>query len=102
MRTSPTSSGHACSRARRRATWSELARTLGYANAPRALLVIGVIAPIAGVVALIVGIWVLVATIVAIRAALDYATGRAIATAVIGWLVQAIVIGLLWGLAIAS
>lgn len=73
------------------ASWSELARTLGYANAPRALLILGVIPILGPIVGLVVAVWVLLTTVVALRAALDFSTGRAIGTAVIGWLIQAIV-----------
>jgi hypothetical protein len=37
-----------------------------------------------------VGIWMLVAGIIAIRQALDFSTGRAILTAIIGWIPLAI------------
>lgn len=73
------------------ADWGELARTLGYASAPRALLVIGVVPVLSAIVGLIVAIWVLLTTVVALRAALDFSTGRAIGTAVLGWLVQGII-----------
>ena len=72
------------------ATWGELARTLGFARAPQFLLVLAVIPILGLVVALIVGIWVLVTTVVALRAALDFGTGRAIATGLLGVIVQAI------------
>jgi hypothetical protein len=52
------------------ATWGELLRTLGFAQAPGILL--------------IVGIWMLFTGVVAIRQALDFGTGRAIATALLG------------------
>lgn len=70
------------------ASWSELARTLGYASAPRALLVLGAVPLLGPPVGIVVGIWVLVTTVVALRAALDFSTARAIATALIGWIVQ--------------
>ena len=34
----------------------------------------------------IVGIWILIAGIIAIRQALDFSTGKAILTVVLGWL----------------
>lgn len=81
------------------ANWSELARTLGFANSPRALLIVGFVPVLGVIVGVVVGIWVLVATIVAIRAALDFSTGRAIATAVIGWLAQGVVLSIAFALA---
>ncbi len=83
-----------------RADWGELARTLGFANAPRILLVIGVVPVLNALVGAIVGIWVLVTTVVAVRAALDIGTGRAIAVAVLGLIPAAIVTGI--ALAIAD
>jgi len=69
------------------ATWGELLRTLGFANTPRILLVVGVI-PVLGILfGLVVFIWVLVTTVVAIRQALDFDTTSAILTAVVSWLV---------------
>jgi hypothetical protein len=65
------------------ATWGELLRTLGFAQTPGILAVV----PFVGVlVRIVVGIWILVAGVIAIRQALDFSTGKAIATALIGWL----------------
>ena len=73
------------------ADWGELARTLGFANSPRVLLVLGVVPALAGIVGLVVGLWVLWATVIALRAALDFSTGRAIGTAILGWIVQGVI-----------
>jgi hypothetical protein len=68
------------------ASWGELLRTLGFAQSPGLLYVVGII-PILGALAkLIIGIWVLVAGIIAIRQALDISTGKAVVTALLGWL----------------
>ncbi len=73
------------------ATWGELLRTLGFANSPRVLLVLTVI-PIVGIfVGLAVFIWMLFTTVIAIRQALDFDTGRAIATAVVSLLAQFVI-----------
>jgi hypothetical protein len=69
------------------ATWGELARTIGFAQTPRILLVLGIIPILGRLVGSVVGIWVLVASVIAIRQALDVTTGKAILTAVVGWLV---------------
>ncbi len=69
------------------ATWGELLRTLGYAQSPGVLLVIGFVPLFGWLVALIVPFWLLVAGIVAIRQALDFSTGKAVLTAVLGWVV---------------
>ena len=77
------------------ATWGELLRTLGFAQAPKVLAVLGIIPGLAWIVGVILGIWLLIAGIVAIRQALDFSTGKAIATAVLGWLAMVIPFALL-------
>jgi hypothetical protein len=77
------------------ATWGELLRTLGYAQAPGVLMILGIIRPLSGIIEAIVGIWLLIAGIVAIRQALDFGTGKAILTAFLGWLAGLIVMVLL-------
>ena len=80
------------------ATWGELLRTLGFAQAPRILLVLGVIPVFGRLVWLAVAIWVLIAGIIAIRQALDFSTQKALLTALIGWVVVVVVSALLGGL----
>jgi cytosine/adenosine deaminase-related metal-dependent hydrolase len=77
------------------ADWGELARTLAFANSPRALLIVGVVPLLAGVVVTIVLVWIAVATVVALRAALDFSTGRAIATGLVGFIIYGIIGGVL-------
>jgi hypothetical protein len=83
------------------ATWGELLRTLGFAQAPGLLAVVGVFGPLSGVTELVVSIWLLVTGIVAIRQALDFGTGKAILTAILGWL-SAIAVAILIALAIGG
>lgn len=80
------------------ADWGQVARTLGFANAPRALLVLGVIPGLFGIVSLIVGIWVLVATVIALRAALDVSTGRAVGIAIVSVIALILVTAVVGGL----
>jgi hypothetical protein len=61
----------------------EMLRVLGFAQAPRVIGVIPFLGPVAAV-------WVLVASVVAIREGLDFTTGRAVGTAIGGWLVWAL------------
>lgn len=81
------------------ADWGELLRTIGFAQAPGVLNVLGIIPVLGGLVKFAVSIWVLVAGIVAIRQALDVSTGKAILVAVIGWLAIFIPMLVLGGLA---
>lgn len=80
-----------------KADWGEAARTLGFASAPRVLLVVG-----PGFVGF-VWLWMLATTVVAVRAALDVSTRRAVAIAVVAWLAlslaQAVATGVARGLA---
>src|SRR5688572_26349206 len=72
------------------ADWAEVARPLGFANSPGVLLVLGIIPILGALVALLVGLWILVTTVIALRAALDFTTGRAIVVAVLAWLAQVV------------
>ena len=59
---------------------------LGFAQAPGVLYVLGVVPLLGSLATVIVGIWILVTSVVAIRQALDFGTGRAIATALLGFI----------------
>jgi hypothetical protein len=69
------------------ATWGELLRTLGFAQAPQLLLVLGIVPILGWLVRVAVALWVLLAAIVAIRQALDFDTGKAILTALVAFAV---------------
>jgi len=73
------------------ATWGELLRTLGFAQSPGVLYVFGFVPVLGWLVRAVVAVWILVAGIVAIRQALDFTTGRAILTALLGWLALVVV-----------
>ena len=77
------------------ATWGELLRTLGFAQSPKVLAVLAIIPGLAWIVGTVLGIWLLIAGIIAIRQALDFSTGKAVATAVLGWLAMVIPFALL-------
>jgi hypothetical protein len=68
------------------ASWGELLRTIGFAQAPGVLFILGIIPLLGWLVWVVVGIWTLIAGIIAIRQALDFSTGRAIGTALLGWI----------------
>ncbi len=81
------------------ATWGELLRTLGFAQAPGVLLVAAIIPILGNLVTFAVWVWLLVTGLIAIRQALDVTTGKAVLTALVGWVasfaVNALVAGLL-------
>ncbi|MGH8544837.1 MAG: Yip1 family protein [Gammaproteobacteria bacterium] len=72
------------------ATWGELLRTVGFAQTPGLLMVLAFLPIVGAVIAVIVSLWVLIAGIIAIRQALDFSTGKALLTAILGWLAIAI------------
>ena len=80
------------------ATIGQLLRTLGFARAPQLLTVLGFIPLLGGLAWIVAGIWSLVTSIVALRQALDFSTGRAIGTGIVALIVQAIVLGLIFAL----
>lgn len=81
------------------ADWGELLRTLGFAQAPGVFYVLGIIPGLGGLIKFAVAIWILVAGIIAIRQALDVSTGKAVLTAIVGWLALLIPMMLLGGMA---
>ena len=79
-----------------KADHGELLRTIGFSSSPGLIRVLGVIPGLAPLVFLASGIWMLVAMIIAVRQALDYtSTFRAVGVCLIGWIIQAIIFGLL-------
>src|SRR5687768_13965691 len=82
--------------AQTRADWGELARTLAFASSPGLLRILGILPVVGDIVFVVTGIWMLVATVIAVRQALDYQSlPRAVAVCLIGWVVQMIVFFLL-------
>jgi len=72
------------------ATWGELLRTIGFAQAPGVLYILTAIPVLGLFIPFVVALWVLIAGMIAIRQALDISTGKAIAVAILGWLVLVI------------
>jgi len=82
-----------------KADLGELLRTIGFSSSPGIIRILGIIPGLSTVVFLIAGIWMLAAMIVAIRQALDYQSmWRAVGVCVIGWIIQAIIMGLLFSI----
>jgi hypothetical protein len=73
------------------ATWGELLRTIGFAQTPGVLFITGIIPLLSAPILFVAGIWMLIAGVVAIRQALDFSTGRAIGTALLGWIVMMVI-----------
>lgn len=75
-----------------KSSWGEVARTLGFASTPRFGLILVAFPGVSGLVRFTVAVWILVATIVALRSALDCGTVRAVVVAVLASLAQLAVI----------
>ena len=75
----------------------ELLRTIGFASSPGLIRVLAVIPGIAGIIFLITSIWMLIAMVIAVKQALDYqSTLRAVGVCIIGWVIQTIIIIILF------
>jgi len=69
------------------ATWGELLRTLGFAQTPGILLVLGIVPLVGATASLVASLWVIVAAFIGIRQALDFGNGRTFATIIVGGLI---------------
>jgi len=69
------------------ATWGELLRTLGFAQAPGILLLLGFIPLLGSILHMVVSLWMLVAAFIAVRQALDFGNGKTFLTVLVGWLI---------------
>ena len=67
-----------------RATWGEVLRTLGFAQAPGVLYLLGVVPVLGLVLTAFVSLWVLVASFIGIRQALDIGNFKTFLTILVG------------------
>lgn len=82
-----------------RADHGELLRTTGFASAPGMIRILGIVPFLGGIVFFVASVWMLAAMVIAVRQALDYTgTLRAVGVCAIGWIVQAIILGLMFAL----
>jgi hypothetical protein len=79
------------------ATWGELLRTIGFAQAPGVLFALGALGGYASYVTYAVVIWILVTGFIAIRQALDFGNFRALLTAIFGFMAYVALIALAGG-----
>ena len=81
----------------------ELLRTIGFAQAPGILRVLGLIPGLYMFLAVVTAVWMLVAAVVAIRQALDYqSTWRAVLVVTVGWLVQVALLAIVFAIVLAA
>ena len=77
----------------------ELLRTIGFSSSPGLIRILGIIPGLGALVFLVASIWMLVAMVVAVRQALDYkSTWRAVGVCAIGWVIQSVIIMVLFSL----
>lgn len=77
------------------ATWGEMLRTMGFAQAPGVLYILGIIPLLGALAAGVAWLWILVAVVVAIRQGLDVSTTKAIVTGVVAWIGYVLIAGVL-------
>ena len=69
----------------------EMLRVLGYAHTPQLLGLLGFIPCVGWLISLAALVLSLIAAVIAIREALDFDTGKAVITAIIGWVIIVII-----------
>ena len=74
------------------ATFGEVLRALGFSYAPSLFAILGLIPGIGFLIVFIAGIWALIASVIALRQALEVSTGRAVAIAVVAFLAMIVVL----------
>ncbi|MFQ6759415.1 MAG: hypothetical protein D9V46_00355 [Deltaproteobacteria bacterium] len=77
----------------------QLLRTTGFSSSPGLIRILGLIPGLGTLVFTVASIWMLVAMVIAVRQALDYtATWRAVVVCAIGWIIQTLILVLLFSL----
>jgi hypothetical protein len=84
------------------ADYGQLIRTIGFSNTPRLLSFFSFIPFLGGFIAFVALVWALIAGVIAVRQALDFTTWRAIGTCIVGWLIYALIVFLVFGFALGS
>ena len=80
------------------ASYGQLLRCIGFSNSPNVLSIFAFIPALGPVIVFIAAIWSLVAMVIAVRQALDFSTGRAIATCIVGFIVLIVIMAVVGGL----
>jgi hypothetical protein len=84
------------------ATWGELLRTIGFSNSPGIFRFFSFIPVLGWLISVAASIWALIAGVIAVRQALDFSTGRAIATCIVGWVIYMLIVFLVGGLVLGG
>jgi hypothetical protein len=76
------------------ATWGEVLRTLGFAESPGVLSILVFIPVLGPIIAFIAGIWILVASFIATRQALDISNGKTVGTIIVAIIALIVVLAI--------
>lgn len=82
------------------ADYGQLLRTIGFSTSPGVLRIFSFIPFIGGIITFATTVWILIASVIAVRQALDFSTWRAIGTCLIGWLIYILLLFLVPGFVI--
>jgi hypothetical protein len=77
------------------ATFGEVLRALGFSYAPSLVAILALIPGIGFLFTLIAAIWSLIASVIALRQALEVSTGRAVAVVVVAFLAMFVVVAVI-------
>jgi hypothetical protein len=77
------------------ATFGEVLRALGFSYAPSLIAILGLIPGIGFLFAFIAAIWSLIASVIALRQALEVSTGRAVAVVIVAFLAMFVVVAVI-------
>lgn len=75
-----------------KASMGELMRTIGFAYSPGVFRLFSFIPVLGPIISFATMVWSLIAGVIAVRQALDFSTGRAIGTCIVGWIIYVIVV----------
>jgi hypothetical protein len=76
-------------------TFEAVLRTMGYAQVPNIVAVVGFIPVLGPLVGFVGAIWSIVTAVIAIRQSLNISTGRAIITGIVAAIISGIILGIL-------
>jgi hypothetical protein len=77
------------------ATFGEVLRSLGFSYAPSLIAILGLVPGIGFLFTFVAAIWSLIASVIALRQALEVSTGRAVAVVVVAFLAMFVVVAII-------
>ncbi|MBI2887103.1 MAG: YIP1 family protein [Chloroflexi bacterium] len=76
------------------ADFGQVSRTIAYAYTPNAVKLFAFVPALGGLLGFLAGIWSLVLGVVAIRQAMDFDTGKAVATVVVAFVLAVVIVSI--------